>query len=149
MTVLAIDPGKKRIGIAVSDDREVVAVPLPALPVGPGAAHLVRIARIAAEHRVERIVVGLPLALDGRESGAARDARRLADEIAGITRLHVNLVDERLTTAQAERDLIALGMRRDRRRRTIDSTAAAILLQAHLDGTAAVARGAGEEPDRR
>ncbi len=133
MIVLALDPGTKRIGLAVSDPRGSFALPLDPVAVAAGEAHLSTIAQAAAERRVERILVGLPLRLDGTEGPAAQAARSFAIAVERSTGLPVELVDERLTTAQAERELIGRGMRRDKRRQAIDSQAASVLLQSWLD----------------
>jgi putative Holliday junction resolvase len=133
MNVLALDPGAKRIGLATADTDRGIALPLPAVAVRDDGAHLREIARLAAERRAERVVVGLPLRLDGTEGPAARAARAFADAVTRATGLPVEPFDERMTTAQAEREMIGLGTRRGRRRELIDSAAAVLLLQAWLD----------------
>jgi putative Holliday junction resolvase len=133
MIVLALDPGTKRIGMAVSDPRASFALPLDPVEVRADDGHLARIAAAAAQRQVERLVVGLPLRLDGTEGPAARAARTFAAAVGAATGLPVELCDERLTTAQAEREMIGRGMRRKKRRERIDSAAAAVLLQAWLD----------------
>ena len=133
MIVLALDPGTKRIGLAVSDPRGSFALPLDPVEVDAGEEHLSTIAQAAAERRVQRIVVGLPLRLDGTEGPAAQAARTFAAAVERSTGLAVELVDERLTTAQAEREMIGRGMRRTKRRGKIDSIAASVLLQGWLD----------------
>ena len=133
MVVLALDPGTKRIGMAVSDPRGSFALPLDPVEVQADGSHLARIAAAAAERQVERLVVGLPLRLDATEGPAAKAARAFAAKVGEATGLPVELSDERLTTAQAEREMIGRGMRREKRRERIDSAAAAVLLQAWLD----------------
>ncbi len=144
MVVLAVDPGSERLGLAVSDGDGRIAFPLDPVRVGPRGSHVADVARIAADRGAGRIVVGLPLMLTGVEGAAAERARVLAQAIAAATRLPVDLVDERLTTVQADRDLAAAGLRGRRRRARLDSAAAAILLQAYLDGAVAAAPGDGE-----
>jgi len=92
-----------------------------------------RVRREAAERGADTVVVGLPRELDGSEGPAAEDARRLAADAERETGLRVELWDERFTSAEAERALIAGGMRRDRRRETVDGVAAALMLQGWLD----------------
>jgi len=133
MTVMALDPGSKRIGLAVSDPRGSFALPLEPIRVRADGGHLGELTRAAAERRAERVLVGLPLRLDGTEGPAARKARDFAAAVGRATSLPVELVDERLTTVQAERELIGRGVRREHRRARIDSAAAALLLQAWLD----------------
>jgi putative pre-16S rRNA nuclease len=131
--VLAVDPGSRRVGLAVSDPSGTIAQPLATLDAEPLDTLPERLAGIAGQYEVTRIVVGLPRRLDGSFGPEAKAARALADAVRKTSRLPVELVDERLTTAQAERSMIAGGVRRARRRATIDGIAATLLLQSHLD----------------
>jgi putative Holliday junction resolvase len=131
--VLAVDPGSKRVGLAVSDPTGTIAQPLTTVEAEPSETLVARLAGIAREIEATRIVVGLPRRLDGSFGPEAKAARALADALRKESRLPVELVDERLTTAAAERSLVAGGMRRARRRETIDRVAATLLLQSHLD----------------
>ena len=132
--VLGVDLGDARIGLAVSDPLGVIAQPLETLPcVGP-TKDVQRVAARARELEVGVIVVGLPLLMsgeDGTRSLAAREfAQQLERRVGGI---RVELQDERLTTVQAERTMVADGVRRRRRRATVDPIAAALILQGYLD----------------
>lgn len=131
--MLAVDPGSKRVGLAVSDPTETIAQPLTTVPAEPADTLADRLAEVARNQEAGRIVVGLPRRLDGSLGPEAKSARRLAAALRAASRLPVVLVDERLTTAAAERSLLAGGMRRDKRRANIDRVAAALLLQSHLD----------------
>jgi putative Holliday junction resolvase len=91
-----------------------------------------RLAGLAREHEAERIVVGLPRNMDGTRGPAAASAERLAASLRAATGLPVETFDERLTSVAAERSLLETGMKRDRRRKTVDQVAAALLLQAYL-----------------
>jgi putative holliday junction resolvase len=133
MRVMAVDPGSKRVGLALSDPTGTIAQALPTVPAEPAATLASRLAEIAQAQEARRIVVGLPLRLDGTHGPEAAAARRLAHGIRQASRLPVEMVDERLTTAEAERSLIAGGMRRAKRRVSIDGVAATLLLQGHLD----------------
>jgi putative Holliday junction resolvase len=133
MRVMAVDPGSKRVGLALSDPTGTIAQALPTVPAEPAATLASRLAEIAKAQEASRIVVGLPLRLDGTHGPEAAAARRLAHGIRQASRLPVEMVDERLTTAEAERSLIAGGMRRAKRRVSIDGVAATLLLQGHLD----------------
>jgi putative Holliday junction resolvase len=133
--VLAVDPGSKRVGLAVSDPTRTIAQPLPTLEANPYDTLPARLAEIARRHEAERIVVGLPRRLDGSHGPEAKAARELAHALRQAAGVPVDLVDERLTTAEAERAMIAGGVRRARRRATIDGVAATLLLQSHLDRT--------------
>jgi putative Holliday junction resolvase len=123
--LIGVDLGEKRVGLAVFDDPELPARPLDTVEVTPDTAVKRVAARVLAE-RATQLVVGLPLRLDGREGGAARNARRFAHALAKATRLPVDLQDERLTTAQAHGHRIAAGQKS---RAGIDARAAAILLE--------------------
>ena len=133
MRILAVDPGSKRVGLAVSDPTATIAQALTTVPAEPAATLASRLAEIAKAQGARRIVVGLPLRLDGRRGPEAVAAKELADRLRQESGLPVELVDERLTTAAAERSLIAGGVRREKRRLSVDRVAATLLLQGHLD----------------
>ena len=122
MRVLALDHGTARIGCAISDASGTLATPLPAIE--PPEARSV--AELAAEHGVERIVVGLPLHLSGAEGSQAALARTFRAELEAILDIPVDTYDERLTTrmADASKRAGAVAAR--------DSLAAAHLLEAYL-----------------
>jgi putative Holliday junction resolvase len=131
--ILAVDPGSKRVGLAVSDPTATIAQALSTVPAEPGDTLASRLAEIARTHEARRIVVGLPLRLDGTRGPEAAAAMLLADAVRKASGLPVELVDERMTTAAAERSLIAGGVRREKRRLVVDGVAATLLLQGHLD----------------
>lgn len=128
--VLAVDPGKVRVGLAVSDPLGITAQPLEVVPAG-GA--LERISELVDELGVEKVIVGLPITERGDEGESARAARKMADRIAAMTGLDVVTVDERYTSRMAESLMIGAGVRRRRRREGVDKVAAAVLLRAYLD----------------
>ncbi|HEY0409431.1 MAG TPA: Holliday junction resolvase RuvX [Candidatus Dormibacteraeota bacterium] len=143
---LGLDAGSVRVGLAATDPTATIASPVATLPRRDRELWN----RVREEARVrgaERVVVGLPLRLDGTEGDAAAAARALADEASRQTGLPVEMWDERLSSVAAERALLESGMRRERRRETIDAVAAAIMLQAWLD--AAHRRPGGRRPQRR
>lgn len=133
MRILAVDPGTKRVGLALSDPSGTIATALATVKAEPSSTLVARLAAIAREHDAERVIVGLPRRLDGSRGPEAASAERLAAEIRAAVRLPVETVDERLTTAAAERSLIEGGVSREKRRQAIDRVAATILLQSHLD----------------
>lgn len=133
MRVLAIDPGSRRIGLAISDESGLIATPLAALAVSGAGQVVEKLAAEAARLSAERLVVGLPLRLDGRESDAARAARKLSSKLAEASGLEVVLWDERLSTKAAERALREGGVRGAKQRAAVDSVAAALILQSYLD----------------
>jgi putative holliday junction resolvase len=131
--VLGIDPGTKRVGLALSDPTGTIAQPLGTIEAEPRETLAGRLAEVARKHEATRIVVGLPRRLDGSHGPEAKASRALGDELRKASGLPIELVDERLTTALAERSMISTGVRRARRRATIDQVAATLLLQSHLD----------------
>lgn len=131
--VLAVDPGEKRVGLALSDPTGTIASPLRTLEANPRETLPARLVAVADEVGADTLVVGLPLRMSGGEGPEAKGARALAAELRGLTRKHVRLLDERLTSAAAERALLARGEKRSERRRLSDQVAAAILLQTYLE----------------
>ena len=137
MRALGIDLGSKRIGVAVSDRSGTIATPLVVvLRSGDRARDHRRLAELVAEEEAERMVVGLPLSLDGSMGPAALAAVAEAEEIASVVGVPVETFDERLTTVSAQRSLIEARMSREARRRLVDKVAAAVMLQTWLDGRA-------------
>ena len=133
MRVLAVDPGSKRVGLAVSDPTGTIAQALTTVPAEPRETLVTRLVEIASEQEARSIVVGLPRRMDGSDGPEAKAARALASELRQASRLPVELVDERLTTVAAERSLLEGNVRRKTRRASIDRVAATLLLQSHLD----------------
>jgi putative holliday junction resolvase len=129
---IGVDFGEVRIGVATCDPDGLIATPVETVPADDAA--LERIAHIATEQEAIEIVVGLPVSLSGREGPAAARARAYAVRLAD--RMHplpVRLVDERLTTASAERALRASGRKGRSRRAVVDQAAAVEILQSALD----------------
>ncbi len=124
MRVIALDYGKARCGVAVSDPSGTLATPLePVLRPGTKVG-LRQVAALAHELGAERIVVGLPVSLRGGDSAQTRETRQFADRLGGVTRLPIELYDERFTTSLAEQ---AGG------EAALDSRAAAVLLDEWLN----------------
>jgi putative holliday junction resolvase len=123
MRVLALDHGSARCGVAVSDPTGTLATPLASVERPESRRGLDELVRLASEHDVELVLVGLPLTLRGEEGAQAAEARAFADRLAARMPIPVELYDERLTTRQAERT----GGSAD-----LDSRAAAHLLEAYL-----------------
>ncbi|MCP3982381.1 MAG: Holliday junction resolvase RuvX [bacterium] len=135
--LLAVDLGQVRIGLALSDPLGITAQPLETLQaIGP-KRDLQNVAEVAREHEATTVVVGLPLLLSGEDGEAARGARAFAEGLGRrLPGVRIALWDERLTTVQAERAMIAGNARRSRRREAIDVVAAVIILQSFLDAGA-------------
>lgn len=129
--LLGLDIGGKRIGVAISDEMGLVASPVGMVPRGPNSGRQIR--DHAERLGAVGLVVGLPVGMSGREGPQAAEVRAFVDEIAPEIGLPVQWWDERLTTAIAERSLIAGGARRDKRKQQVDAAAAAVILQGYLD----------------
>lgn len=135
MRALGIDFGSKRIGIAVSDaDGRLASAVDTVHRSGDRQRDHRRILELAAEFEVEVLVAGLPYSLDGTIGPSAAGILQEVDELAATTHLVVETYDERLTTVTAERILREQGLDAPARRKVVDKVAAAILLQAWLDG---------------
>lgn len=133
--LVAFDLGSVRVGVAVSDPAQVVASPDATLSVGPtddAASVAALLAGAARERGAVGIVIGDPRSLDGSRGDASRRARAVADALRGGTGLPVRLIDERFTTTEAERVLIAADVSRADRRGVVDRVAASVLLQTVL-----------------
>lgn len=133
MRILAVDLGTKRVGLALSDPTGTIAQALDVIPRTSMAAVIGRIAQVAADHLVDRIVVGLPLRMDGREGTEASQARAFTARLQTAVPVPVEMVDERLSTAEAERALVAADVSRRQRRERRDAVAAALFLQTYLN----------------
>jgi putative Holliday junction resolvase len=138
--VVGFDLGARRIGVAVSDGTGTLASPRATIE-RSGDPHADRavLASMVHELGAQRVVVGLPLSLDGRRGPAARQAQVEADELASVLApegIEVETFDERLTTVSAARALRDAGRDARAQRSRIDQSAAAVLLQAWLDGRA-------------
>jgi putative Holliday junction resolvase len=143
---LGIDVGRARVGVARSDRDALLATPERTLP-RDGA--LDAIAALAAELQPLEIVVGLPLSLSGADTPSTGDARAFASAIAARTNAPVRLVDERLSTVSAQRELHRSGRTARTSRAVVDQVAAVIILQNALDWERASGRppGAPVDPD--
>ena len=130
--MLGLDLGDARIGVAISDDGRRMAVPLGTVRTG-APQDVKAIADLVAEHGVTLVVVGHPLLMSGEAGERAHLAERFAEALRSILAVEVELQDERLSTAEAERALRDAGTMGRDRRRTVDRSAATVILQAWLD----------------
>jgi len=137
MRALGLDVGSKTIGVAVTDEVNIAAHPLTVLERAGNSGDSARIAALVAEHGVTDVVVGLPYELSGRAGHRARRVRELGAALRAALGDAVTYheQDERFTTAEAERVLLAADVSRAKRRKVIDQQAAALILQAWLDGS--------------
>jgi putative holliday junction resolvase len=136
MRILALDPGTKRIGVAVSDETKTIALPLEAIPAEPFADFLARLKVLLLEKEIDLVLIGLPRNMNGSYGPAAQKAEAFAATLRSAITVPITMRDERLTTLQANRMLIQGNVRRGKRKEKVDQTAAAILLQSYLDAGA-------------
>ena len=145
MRCLGLDHGTRRIGLAFGDDLGV-ATPLAALSAGDPAKRWAGLAAMLKERRITDVVMGLPLNMDGTSGPKAAEVEAFANKIRKEFGLPVHLVDERLTSYEAESTIEPSKRREIRRSGLIDSRAATIILQDYLDGLVPGPAPDGEEP---
>lgn len=131
--LMGLDVGTKTIGVAISDALGMLASPVLTLARASVQRDSDALVLLAEERGVAGLVVGLPYELDGTEQRSARLARQIGDAMADKTGLPVHYVDERFTSVDAERQLIAAGASRAKRKSVIDQQAAVLILQSFLD----------------
>jgi len=131
--VLALDFGKQRIGLALSDERQIIAQGLETLERTNIREDLARLFRLASEHSVSLIVIGNPLHMSGKEGFQTEKAREFGARLQAASGIPVEFWDERLTTVEAERVLRQSGISIQKRAKAVDRLAAVILLESYLD----------------
>ena len=131
--VLGVDFGRARIGVAVSDELGLLAHPVETIPAARLDDAAKRIATLAREKNVERVVLGLPRHMNGEMGAAAADVNAFADKLRPLLRCPLMLWDERLTTTAANRALRDAGQKTRRTRGFVDQVAAQMILQGYLD----------------
>jgi putative holliday junction resolvase len=133
MRILALDLGKRRIGVAVSDELGITAQGLETIHCRNKSSDLAAIARAATEKGAKLLLIGNPLNMSGQPGAQAEWVADMAAQIARYTGIEVKLWDERLTSAEASRTLREGGISTDRKSGTLDRMAAVLLLQSYLD----------------
>lgn len=133
MIVLALDVGAKRIGVAVSDEMELLASPRAVIRRQSTDQALSAIARAVSESSAGLVVVGLPISFDGQLHAQARTIQAFAERLRKRLNVPVVYADETLSSVRAEEQLRAAGVRSERIRERLDSAAAAVILQDYLD----------------
>jgi putative Holliday junction resolvase len=133
MRTLAIDHGTHRMGIALSDELNMLAQPLEFIPAEPFAAFLARLQQILREKEVGQIIVGMPRNMDGSYGPAALKVQEFVAVLRDAVTVPIRTLDERLTTVQAHRMLSQAEVKGRDRRQKVDKSSAAILLQTYLD----------------
>ena len=133
MRVMGLDIGTKRIGVAISDESATIAQAREVVLRKNTRDAIKRITEIANENNVEKIIIGLPVNMDGTLGERAIDSKEFALSIGKYSRLEVELWDERLSTKEAEDIMIEADISRKKRKQSIDKLAAQIILQSYLD----------------
>ncbi|HCF50251.1 MAG TPA: Holliday junction resolvase RuvX [Syntrophomonas sp.] len=133
MRIMGLDVGDKRIGVALSDPLGWTAQPHSVLLRNDPARDFAHLARLCAENQIEKIVVGLPLNMNGTIGPRAELVQGFAAQLSSFTGIEVEFWDERLSTKSAERTLLAADVSRRKRRQVIDKLAAVHILQGYLD----------------
>ena len=133
MRVLGLDVGERRIGVALSDPLGLTAQRLTVLERSGDRAAVDAVCALIAQHQVASVVVGLPLTMRGTHGPQAQRVTSFAQALRRQTTVPVQMVDERLTTVQGERALLATDTSRRRRKQIIDQVAAQLILQQYLD----------------
>lgn len=129
--ILGIDYGRARIGVAISDELQMLAHPLETIPATGHA--IVRIAEIVRERKIESIVVGVPRLMSGAHGTAADEVNRFIEKLRAAVDCKISSWDERLTTVAAQRALREAGKTTRTTRSYVDQVAAQMILQGFLD----------------
>jgi len=129
--ILALDLGRARIGVAISDELQLLAHPLETIPADSQATP--RLAQIIREKKIDHVVVGIPRQMNGQIGAAATEALRFVEKLRAILPCPVATWDERLTTVAARRALRDAGKKTRDTRAYVDQVAAQMILQGYLD----------------
>ncbi|MDP8230168.1 MAG: Holliday junction resolvase RuvX [Candidatus Gorgyraea atricola] len=133
MRILALDVGEKRIGVALSDALNLIAQGLETIKRADDKETLTKIKELIKQHDVGKIIVGMPLNMDGSKGPSARSMEDFISLMKKDIEVGIEVVDERLTTAQGERILLEADVSRKKRKRSIDKIAAQLILQTYLE----------------
>ncbi|MBE9532363.1 MAG: Holliday junction resolvase RuvX [Proteobacteria bacterium] len=131
MRYLGLDIGKKRIGVAISDEAGIIATPL--IVVKAGSSAVSEITELAAEYGAKEIVLGMPLNMDGTRGDMANYVEKFIDKLARKYSETITTWDERLSTSAVTKVLIEGGARRSKRKTVVDKLSASYILQGYLD----------------
>lgn len=133
MRYLGLDYGSKTLGVSISDETGTIASTLKTIRYNEDNDLLIELEKIIKEFNIKEVVLGLPLNLDGTNSVRGTETYSFKTKIEKILKVKVYLQDERLSTIEAEKLLIGSHIRRNNRKKVIDSMAATIILQTFLD----------------
>ena len=132
MSLMALDVGSKRIGVAVADPTGTFALPVTVIDRSNLKADLGRISELAGEYDADELIVGYPVTLSGEHGPAAEKMDRFIEQLGRVFGGRIHRVDERMTTAQATKSLIAADVSRSKRKTVVDKMAAALILETFL-----------------
>lgn len=135
--ILAVDPGEKRIGIALSDPSATLAAPLAVIHHVQMAEDCQKIIQIATENEAVLIIVGQALGSEGEETRQVRHAKKILDTLSALSSIPVELWDESSSTREARQVSIAMGAKKKNRSGHMDDRAAVMILQSYLDSKSA------------
>ena len=138
--LLGLDVGSKTVGLALSDVSRSIATPLQTLARGKFTEDAKKLLKLAADHDVGALVIGLPINMDGSEGPRCQSVRQFAANLLKTSDLDMVFWDERLSTAVATRAMLEADMSRKKRAENVDKVAAAYILQGLIDNLAAAAR---------
>ena len=133
MRVLAIDHGTVRMGIAISDELKMIAQPLEFISAEPFSSFLEKLKSLLMEHKVELVLLGMPRNMDGSYGDASIKVREFEAVLKKSIAVPIKILDERLTSVQANRVLTQGRVKKNKKRQNVDAISAAILLQGYLD----------------
>ena len=133
MRILGLDIGTKNIGVALSDESATIAQGRGVIIRKSDASAIAGICDIVREFKVDEIIIGLPINMDGTKGPRALDSEKFSEKLKKIVEIDVKLWDERLSTKEVEDMLISASVRRSKRKGVVDKLAAQIILQGYLD----------------
>jgi len=133
MRYLAIDYGTRRLGLAVSDPEGRMAFPYKTIEYRASKKLVREISEIIAQEEIEGLVMGLPLTLEAEETDLSAKVRKFAESLEKATGLRVHLVNEALTSFEAEQALKQAGVSAKKQKKIVDQQAAVIILQSYLE----------------
>ena len=131
--LLGIDYGTVRIGLALSDPIGILATPLPFLKNNSPSQVISALSALIETHQITGLVIGMPRNMDGTYGPSAQKVRDFIAQIQKSISLPITPIDERLTTAQASKQLSGIGLNQKQLRKKVDSSSASLILQQYLD----------------
>jgi putative Holliday junction resolvase len=133
MRIMALDIGDRTIGVACSDEGLILASPVETIKRRGSKADSIRVDTLVKERQVGRVIAGLPLTLRGEAGPQSVKVREFVETLRHRLKVPIEMFDERFSTREAERTLIAADMSRAKRKEIIDQMAAVVILQTYLD----------------